>query len=317
MTTRPLSYLTTPFPRVALFTLLLGASAIGFAPILVRLSDAGPISTAFWRLALALPVLWLGVWWARRRETSLMQPETASGAPLSRRDIAFLAAAGFFFAGDLILWHLAIKYTSVANATLLPNMAPVFVTIGAWFFFRQRVTRLFLLGLLLAMGGAALLIGESFSLSADHLLGDLLALGTAVFYASYLLATKHLRQNMTALTFMAWSGTFCALLLLPAALLSGEPFWPGTAALSAAEVAVGWLVLLTMGVVVHAGGQGLIAHAMAALPATFSAVSLLWQPVMAAIFAWLLLSERLSPVQMLGGLVVLSGILVARRGSTK
>lgn len=307
MTSQTSSLARAAFPRTALLALLLGASAIGFAPILVRWSDAGPISTAFWRLALALPVLWLGVLWAKQRQAASLQPGTVSRAPLTRQDIAFLAAAGFFFAGDLILWHLAIQYTSVANATLLPNMAPVFVTIGAWFFFRQRVTGTFLLGLLLAIGGAALLIGESFSLSADHLLGDLLALGTAVFYASYLLATKHLRQNMTALTFMAWSGTFCALLLLPAALLSGEPFWAGTA--------VGWLVLLAMAWVAHAGGQGLIAQGMAALPATFSAVTLLWQPVMAALFAWLLLGERLSPVQMLGGLVVLSGILVARRGS--
>lgn len=301
MTTPSLTYPTATFPRMALFTLLLGASAIGFAPILVRLSDAGPISTAFWRLALALPLLWLGVLWAKQRG-----PVTTT--PLTRKDYTFLAAAGFFFAGDLILWHLAIDYTSIANATLLPNMAPVFVTIGAWFFFKQRVTGVFLLGLLLAIGGAALLIGESFSLSGDHLLGDLLALGTAVFYASYLLATKHLRQNMTALTFMAWSGTFCAVLLLPVALLSGEPFWPGTA--------VGLFAVLAMAWFAHAGGQGLIAQAMAALPATFSSVSLLWQPVMAALLAWLLLGERLSPLQILGGLVVLTGILVARRGSS-
>lgn len=300
MTTPSLTYRPATFSRAALATLLLGASAIGFAPIFVRLSSVGPISTAFWRLALAVPVLWLGVLLARRQQPGMSRP-------LTGKEKKLLLAAGFFFAGDLIFWHLAINYTSIANATLLPNMAPVFVTFGAWLFFRQRVSRTFLAGLLLAVSGAALLIGQSFTLSRANLLGDVLALSTAVFYASYLLTTSHLRQHVAALTFMAWSGTVCALILLPAAWLSGELFWPPTA--------VAWLVLLALALVSHAGGQGLIAHALAALPATFSAVSLLWQPVMAALLAWLLLGEALSPLQITGGAVILSGIFIARRGS--
>jgi len=301
MTTRSLSYPTPTFPRAALAALFLGASAIGLAPILVRLSEAGPISTAFWRVALAAPMLWLGVWLAQ-------QGESEAARPFTRRDVVLLAAAGLFFAGDLVFWHMAIKRTTIANATLLPNMAPVFVTIGAWLFFRQRITRTFILGLLLAISGAALLIGQSFSLSGQNFLGDVLALGTAVFYASYLLTTSHLRQNMAALRFMAWSGTFCALFLLPVALISGETILPITAG--------GWLVLLVLALVAHVGGQGLIAYSLAALPATFSAVSLLWQPVMATLLAWVLLGERLAPGQLLGGMVVLTGIVLARRGST-
>lgn len=300
MTSKTLVQPVPTFPRAALAALLLGATAIGFAPILVRLSDAGPISTAFWRLALALPVLWLGTALAKRQAVE-------KARPLSRTDFKWLAAAGAFFAGDLMLWHLSIAHTSIANATLLPNMAPVFVTLGAWLIFRQRVTRTFLLGLLLAIAGAVLLIGQSFSLSMQNLWGDVLALSTAVFYAGYLLATKYLRDHISALTFMAWSGTLCALILLPAALLSGEPFLPLTT--------MGWLALLAMAWFAHAGGQGLIAQAMAALPATFSAVSLLWQPVMAALLAWVLLHEALSPMQIVGGGVVLAGILVARQGS--
>jgi drug/metabolite transporter (DMT)-like permease len=206
------------------------------------------------------------------------------------------------------VWHLAINLTSVANATLLPNMAPVFVTLGAWLLWRQRVTGTFLVGLAVAILGAALLIGQSFSLSADNLLGDVLALCTAVFYASYILTTKQVRQNVPALTFMAWSGTVCALLLLPIALLSGETFLPISL--------VGWLVLLGLALLSHASGQGLIAYSLAALPATFSSVSLLWQPVMAALLAWLILGEVLAPLQMAGGIVVLTGILIARKGSS-
>jgi drug/metabolite transporter (DMT)-like permease len=300
MTTQLLPKPTAAFPRLPLLALFLGASAIGFAPIFMRLSESGPISTAFWRLALAAPVLWLGVWLSR-------QQSSAPARPLSRTDQKLLIGAGFFFAADLFVWHLSLEYTSVANATLLPNMAPVFVTLGAWLIFRQRITRTFLLGMALAMMGAALLIGQSLNVSNDQLLGDMLALGTAVFYAGYILSTKHLRERVAALTVMAWSSTVCGLLLLPAALLMGEQFVPLTA--------VGWLVLLGLAWVSHVSGQGMIVFSLAALPATFSSVSLLWQPVMAAMLAWLLLDETLVPLQLLGGVIVLAGIFIARRGS--
>ncbi|MCP4359973.1 MAG: DMT family transporter [Chloroflexi bacterium] len=298
MTPRTILQPTTSASRWALAMLLLGASAIAFAPIFVRLSETGPISTAFWRLGLAVPVLWLGVAFSKQRGKS---------RPLTPSNLKFLAAAGFFFAGDLFFWHLALNYTSVANATLLPNMAPVFVTLGAWLLFRQHITRTFLLGLLLAIFGALMLIGQSFSLSSANMLGDVLALCTAVFYASYILTVKHLRGNVSALQLMAWSGTVCALILLPAALLAGEQFL--------AASWVGWLALLALALISHTGGQGLIAYSLAALPATFSSVSLLWQPVMAALLAWLILGEALSFLQILGGGIVLAGIIVARRGS--
>ena len=300
MTTHTLTQPTNSFPRTAVLALLIGASAIGFAPIFVRLSEAGPISTAFWRLAIAVPFLWLGVALSQRQQQGEVRP-------LTRQDTKLLAAAGALFAGDLIVWHLSIEYTSIANATILPNLAPVFVTLGAWFFLHQRVTRTFLAGLLLALFGVMILIGESFSLSGDHLLGDMLALSTAVFYAGYILTIKQARAHIATLKVMAWSGTICALILLPVALLSGEPFF--------AASWQGWAMLLGLALFSHAGGQSLITYALAALPATFSSVSLLWQPVMAAFLAWVLLGEVLTGWQIVGGMVVLCGILVARRGS--
>jgi drug/metabolite transporter (DMT)-like permease len=80
--------------------------------------------------------------------------------------------------------------------------------------------------------------------------------------------------------------------------------------------AAGWWILVGLALVSHAAGQGLIAYALAHLPAAFSSVSLLFQPVMAAIFAWLLLAEPLAALQIAGGVVVLVGIYLARRGSS-
>ncbi len=281
-------------PARALLALFAGASAIGLAPIFVRLSELGPVATAFYRLLLALPVL--GVWllFENRRTTTV-----------PRADRKLLLAAGLFFAADLAVWHWSIRFTTVANATLLANSAPLFVTLASWLWFGERIKSRFLLGMAIAFSGAVLLMGESVNLSRTRVTGDALGLLTAVFYAGYIIAVTRLRARQSTARVMFWSGAVCCLALLPVAMLSGEALLPHTTR--------GWLVLAGLALVSHAGGQSLIAYALAHLPATFSSVTLLWQTVAAALLAWLLLAEPLSPVQMAGGVVVLAGILLARR----
>ena len=219
-----------------------------------------------------------------------------------------LVAAALAFAGDLVFWHTSIQLTSVANSTLLANLASIFATLAAWIFLRQRPTRIFLTGLAAALAGVALLVRTSVEFSPTALVGDALAVVTAMFYAGYLLAVKGLRDRGEAtLHLMAVTTTISAIVLLPIALATGEPML--------AQSASGWWILVGLALVSHAAGQGLIAYALAHLPAAFSSVSLLFQPVMAALFAWLLLAEPLIAAQVAGGVVVLLGIYLARRGS--
>src|ERR671911_2916487 len=131
----------------ALGALLVGAACIALSPIFVRLSEAGPTATAFWRVALAVPVLWILFF----LKTKAKSQRYSGKWPL-------LLAAGFAFAGDLGFWHTSIKLTSVANSTLLANLASIFVTLAAWIFLRQRPTRLFLTGLGAALVGVTLLV---------------------------------------------------------------------------------------------------------------------------------------------------------------
>ncbi len=286
--------------RVAFLALLAGAVGIAFAPIFVRLSEVGPVATAFWRLALALPLLAL---WLAAQE----RPRRPARRPSSVRDAARLALAGVFFAGDLAFWHWSIRFTSVANATLLANLAPLFVTLAGWALFGERFSRLFLAGLAIAMAGAGVLMGTSVTIGPETLLGDALGVVTAIFYASYILAIGRLRADFSTATIMTWSGLATAVVLLAVAWLSGESLL--------VDSAHGWAVLVGLAWISHAGGQSLIAFALASLPAALSSVSLLLQPVTAALLAWVLLAEPLGPVQALGGAIVLAGVLIARRGS--
>jgi drug/metabolite transporter (DMT)-like permease len=285
-------------PSIAFGALMLGATCIALSPIFVRLSEAGPTPTAFWRVALAVPVLWLALLLGRR------DAGDASVAKLW----PLLLAAGFAFAGDLAFWHTSIKLTSVANSTLLANLASIFVTLAAWLLWKQRPRGLFLAGLATALAGVGMLVETSASVSPTALGGDALGVVTAMFYAWYLLTVKQLRDRGAAtLQLMAVTTTITAVLLLPVALASGEQMLPLTA--------LGWLTLVGLALVSHAAGQGLITYALAHLPAAFSSVSLLFQPVMAAVFAWALLGEALAPAQIAGGVVVLIGIYLSRRGS--
>lgn len=237
---------------------------------------------------------------------------TTQGAKLlvqAREHRGMLFAAGFFFAGDLAVWHWSILLTSVANTTLLANLAPIFVTAVTWLIFRESPQRLFLAGLAAAISGTLLLIGANFGGSGDALLGDALGVVTAMFYAAYQLSVSRLRANVPTASIMAISSTVMAILLLPIAWASGEQLLPLTDA--------GWLKLIGIALLAQVIGQSLIAWAMAHLTATFSSVGLLLQPVMATLFAWILLGETVGPLQFAGGALVLAGIALARQAGQR
>lgn len=288
---------------LSLFALFAGAIFIALSPIWVRVSEVGPTASAFWRVSLAVPLLWILFFSLKTNETQGFRTQRIA-----------LLFAGIAFAGDLAFWHWSVKYTSVANSTLLANLASIFVTLAAWILWKQRPSGLFLAGLAAALFGVALLVQTSLAGSAgaspSALLGDGLGVVTAMFYAWYLLSVKGLRdRGASTLWIMAVTTTITAVILLPVALASGEALLPATAA--------GWLKLLGLAWISHAAGQGLIAYALAQLPAGFTSVGLLLQPVMAAVFAWILLGEPLVALQVAGGAVVLAGIYLARKASSQ
>lgn len=216
---------------------------------------------------------------------------------------------GIFYAGDIGVWHWSVELTTVANATLLANAAPIFVTLLAWLLFGERTTRGFLAGMAAAFAGVALLMSKSLQLSPQYLLGDLLGVATALFYAGYQLSASRLRGVYGTVEIMTWVAIAGSVLLGLWVWGSGESFlWEG------AQTG-GWSVLLALAFLSQVCGQGLIVYALGRLPAPFTSVTLLVQPVVAMAAAWLLLQEALAPVQLLGAVIVLAGIQVARHAS--
>jgi drug/metabolite transporter (DMT)-like permease len=164
-----------------------------------------------------------------------------------------------------------------------------------------------MIALVIALAGTVMVLGASHDMGERHLLGDLLGILTAVFYAAYILAVKQVRQTIATGTLMFWSAMISATALLPIAIISSEDL--------IANTLYGWVILGGLAIFSHCGGQGLITYALAHLPAAFSSLTLLLQPVIAAFLAWMLLAEPLGGLQAAGGSVVLAGILLASRSS--
>lgn len=277
----------------AVAVLLFGACVIGLSPILVRLADAGPSAAGFWRLLFAMPLL------------AVMTVRTSG--PLGKpSNIAVIA--GVMFALDLGFWHYGIKYTSVTNATVLSNLTPVVVTAFAWIFLKQRPRKLFLLAVAVAVAGAWLMaVGKG---GGDRLLnpplGNALSAATALWYALYMLAIGEGRKREGASRLMFWSGMVGLPLMLAATLLLGEEVFPATA--------TGWAACVGLGLM-HVVGQGSIAWAMGRLPTSTASVVVLVQPIVAGYLGWILFFEPIGPVQALGAVVALSGVVLAQWAS--
>jgi drug/metabolite transporter (DMT)-like permease len=285
-------------PRFALPLLILGGVTISFSGIFVRLSEVGPSATGFYRMILALPLLWL--WQALEQRHA----ETPPPVPASRGDWWMLVLPGLFLGADLVVWHWGLTMTSVANATVLGNSAPIFVTLAGWLFFHERFGARFLAGLALSIAGTMLLVGSSAGLGEINLLGDGLGVLAGLLYAAYLLSLKSVRARFTTARVMTASALSASALCLVAALVAGEDILIASFAGLAVVLGLAWLS--------HVTGQSLIAWAMAHLPASFSSITLLVNPLATTLLAWLILGEALEPLQAAGGAVLLFGILLAR-----
>ena len=278
--------------------LALGASILmlGSSAILVRWAAAPPTVMAFYRTLIAgtimAPLFWRG---------------GSRPARLAPGWVIWPLLAGFFSALDMSIWNTALEYTSAANATLLGNTAPLWVALFAWLALGERLGRVFWFGLVLALGGAAVILGEGLldQLSANR--GDLLSLVSALAYAAFYLATQRGRRNLDALS-QAWIASVGSLLsLLIFSLLTGSPlsgYSPQT-----------YLIFLAAGLGPQLVGYLALSYALGRLPASIVAPTMIAQPVLTALLAIPLLGEALSLAQIGGGVLVLIGIYLVNNSA--
>jgi drug/metabolite transporter (DMT)-like permease len=276
--------------RLAFVGVLVGNAALAFGPWLVRLADTGAVAAAFWRLALAVPLLAL---LARSTGQPLRWP--------GRTIFIAIAVAAFFFAADLAVWHLGIRLTKLGNATLFGNISSFFFAAWGLWLARKWPTRLQGAALLLAAAGAALLMIDSAELSSAHLRGDLFALLGGVLYGFYLILVERARGTVQPLPLLVLASIVGASCLLPFALLLGERVIPHH-----------WTPLIALAIGSQVIGQGLIVFAIGELPPLVIGLALLTQPVISIAIGWIGYGETLSLRDWLGASAIAAALLLVR-----
>ena len=281
-----------PATSAAPLAALIGANvALAFGPWFVRLADVGPVASAFWRIAIALPLL-----------LALCAATGQRPHGLSRRLLWLIAAGGVAFAADLGSWHFGILRTTLANSTLFGNSTVLFFPIYGFLIARSWPTGGQAFALLLALAGGALLMGRSYSVSPQHLAGDLLCLLAGILYTVYFIVMARARARMEPLPALAISTLASAPPLLLFAMLLGEQIVPQS-----------WTPLVALALISQVIGQGLMIYAIGRLSPLVVGIGLLLQPIVAAAVGWLAYDERLGPVEAVGAVLVAIALVMVRR----
>jgi drug/metabolite transporter (DMT)-like permease len=275
--------------RLSFPGLLLGAWALAFGPWFVRLADVGPIATGFWRLAIALPFLWL------------IARYSGQPAHWPRRGLTLaILGAAIFYALDLALWNIGIRLTKLGNATLFGNSGSlVFACWGLWL--ARRLPVIHALALLLAVAGSVLLMSSSYELSPKNLAGDAFTLVAGLLYGGYLILVDKVRTELPALPLLFLATAFATPILLVLSIATGERIWPHD-----------WTPVVLFALSSQVLGQGLLVFAIGNLSPLVVGLVLLSQPAIAAIIGWFAYGERLSAIDIVGAVAIAAALVLVR-----
>lgn len=281
-------------PALVLIALFGGNLALAFGPWLVRAADVGPSASAFWRMALAVPFLFII---ARQSRQPLILPRSTL--------YWTIILSGAFFAADLAAWHIGILKTKLANATLFANAASLFFPLWGFLIARSWPGRHEGFAFALAVAGTALLLGRSAELSQQTLIGDLLCLAAGIFYTFYLIVIIKAREELPSWTLLAWSTFATAPPLLLIALGLGEQIMP-----------VNWTPVIALAVVSQLIGQGLMVYVLGKVSPLLFGLALLTQPVISAALGWSLYGEKLGAVDAIGAALIAAALVMVRLAET-
>lgn len=277
------------------FTLTCGIIIIGFTAIFIKWAGAPGMVTAFYRMGIASIAMALPFYFHLKK----------SDLKLSRKGILFAVAGGLCFGADLSLWSTGVMMGEATTPTLMANLAPIWVGLGAWILFHEKQRLLFWIGILIALIGAALVLGQNFLYSLNLGIGALLGFLASVFYAGFHMAAQKGRQHLTTLAYFWIFTTSGAILLLILNIILRQP-------LCGHSSQAVWN-FLAIGLIGHVGGWLCINYSQGHLPASLVAPSVLGQPVVTAFLSYLFFQDRFTGLHILGGVGVISGILIVHR----
>lgn len=273
--------------RIALF---IGILAISLFPVIVGMQLTSGLISAFYRMAIAA--------------IALLGYVTITGTfKVPSVKIGLLAAAcGLLFAADIAFLNLSIQQSTATEGTLLTNLAPIWVGLIAFLFFKNKPRRSFWIGTVFSIVGIVIFIGVDVFLSLSFDKGFMLGILSGFFYALYILLSKEVLNKMEVVSFITLSSTSSALFLLIINIVAGQPLWGFSSN--------AWISLLVQGLISQLLAWLLISYATKRMRATRLSLSLLSQVVFASILAWFILDEVITIEKAIGGVLILAGIAI-------
>ncbi|AVH71431.1 DMT family transporter [Nostoc sp. 'Lobaria pulmonaria (5183) cyanobiont'] len=283
---------------IALFAL---SSTAIFIKIAIR--EMSAVTTFFNRLWIATIIfgLWSGINQARTEITD--DEAVLPQQPYAIKEIAFLIAVALVHVLGRLSWTWSLTQTGAANANALGSLNPLFTTLGGWLFFNQIFGRKFIIGLILAIIGAIAVGFEDLLHSNNNITGDAVALISSIFYAANFLLIEQIRNKFSVITILLWRCVIATSLMIPVVLIFEKQVFPVTLS--------GWLVVFALAAICEALGHGLIIYSLKNFSSGFISLFLLLNPLIVAILAWILFSEKLSIFNLLGLALILAGIYLA------
>ncbi len=276
--------------KKARIALLIGILSISLFPVIVATQLTPALTSAFYRMAIAATGL-----------LSYVTITKTLKVP-SLRIVLLAVVCGLLFATDIAFWNLSIQLTTATQGTLLTNLAPIWVGLIAFLFFKNKPRRSFWIGTLFAMVGIVVFIGVNVFLSLSFDEGFILGIFSGFFYALYILLSKQVLNKMEVVSFITISSTSSALFLLVINIIANQPLWGFSTQ--------AWLSLLIQGLVSQLFAWLLISYATKRMRATRLSLSLLSQVVFASILAWIFIDEVVTIEMAIGGLLILLGIAI-------
>ena len=202
----------------------------------------------------------------------------------------------------------SLTQAGAANSTLLKNFTSIFTILIGWLFFNKRFDQKLLLGVLIAVFGAVFMSFSDWQAASNTLWGDILALLCSFLYSISLLIVEQLRKHLNMTTIMQWSCSVGVVLTLPILCLRIGNIFPYSMK--------GWIAVIAFAMICQVVGQGLLTYCLKQLSAGLISVSLLLEPLIAALLAWLILAENLTPLDGIAFILILTGIYLANSAST-
>lgn len=285
----------TRAPRCVYGLIAFGVAAVSTSAIFVKLSGVPPVVLAFYRVLFAW--LMLAPFLAARERAGLWSTPA--------RDAALALLSGVFLALHYVVWFFSLRLTSVASSTVLVTTQPIWVMLMAYLLWREKTAPASLLGIAIALGGVYLIGADALEAAGGRLLGDALAVAAAILVSVYLLIGQRVRRRVPLLVYVFWLYGAAAATLGVAALVMGVPL--------TGHGPSEWLIFFGLAVGPTLLGHTVFNWALQHVPASVVAVSVLGEPVGATLLALLVLAEVPEPIQVAGGALILTGILVFLR----